>query len=95
MTNEATLNKLVEMHLSAMADAFRLQLNDSSMADIPFEDRFGLMVDREYTSRKNNRLQRLIKKASFDQSQANVNDINYQAGRKLNKKLIERLSTCV
>lgn len=94
MTNEATLNKLIEMHLSTMADAFRLQLNDPSMADIPFEDRFGLMVDREYTSRKNNRLQRLIRKAGFDQSQANVNDINYQAGRKLNKKLIERLSTC-
>lgn len=94
MTNEATLNKLIEMHLSTMADAFRLQLNDPSMADVPFEDRFGLMVDREYTSRKNNRLQRLIRKAYFDQSQANVNDINYQAGRKLNKKLIERLSTC-
>ncbi|PKM75525.1 MAG: hypothetical protein CVU92_00855 [Firmicutes bacterium HGW-Firmicutes-17] len=28
------------------------------MADVPFEDRFGLMVDREYTSRKNNRLLR-------------------------------------
>lgn len=52
------------------------------------------MADREYTNRKNNRLQRLIRKAGFDQSQANVNDINYQAGRKLNKKLIDRLSTC-
>lgn len=72
MTNEATLNKLIEMHLSAMADAYRIQVNDSSMSDIPFEDRFGLLVDREYTSRKNNRLHRLIRKASFDQTQANV-----------------------
>lgn len=94
MTNEATINKLIEMRMTAMADAYRMQLNDESMSNIPFEDRLGLLVDVEYTSRKNNRLHRLIKNAVFDQPQANIADINYQSGRKLNKSLIKRLATC-
>ena len=82
------------MRMSAMADAFRMQLNDHSMNQISFEDRFGLMVDVEYTNRKNNRLHRLVKKATLDQPQASIYDINFQSGRKLNKPLIERLATC-
>ena len=46
-----------------MADAFRIQMNDPSMKEVPFEDRFGMLVDVEYTNRKNNRLKRLIRKA--------------------------------
>ena len=94
MTNEATINKLIEMRMTAMADAYRIQVKDNSMDGVPFEDRLGLLVDIEYTSRKNNRLQRLIKKATFDQPQASIADINYMSGRKLDRSLIERLSTC-
>lgn len=94
MTNQSTINKLIEMRLSAMSDAFRNQLTDDKMKDIPFEDRFGMIVDIEYTSRKNNRLRRLIKNASFDQSDARIMDIDYTSGRKLNKQLISRLATC-
>ena len=34
MINESTSNKLIEMHLTAMADAFRIQMNDKKMKDI-------------------------------------------------------------
>jgi DNA replication protein DnaC len=94
MTNQSTINKLIEMHLTAMADAFRNQLNDNRMNEIPFEDRIAMMVDIEYTSRKNNRLKRLIKQAEFDQPDANLMDINYSSGRKLNKDLLQRLASC-
>lgn len=77
-----------------MADAFRTQLRDNALADLPFEDRLGLLVDIEYSSRKNNRLKRLIKKATFDQSHACIADVNYSSGRKLNKSQISSLSTC-
>ena len=56
MTNQSTIDKLIEMRLTSMADAFRIQLDDATMKDIPFEDRFGMLVDVEYTNRKNNRL---------------------------------------
>lgn len=82
------------MHLTAMADAFRIQQTDTKMKEIPFEDRFGMLVDTEYCSRKNNRLKRLIKNAELDQPDANIMDINYTSGRKLNKQLILRLATC-
>ena len=82
------------MHLSAMADAFITQKDDPRMRDVPFEDRFGMLVDIEYNTRKNNSLKRLIRNAEFDQSDASIMDINYSAGRKLNKELINRLATC-
>lgn len=94
MTNQSTINKLIEMRLSSMSDAFRNQLNDPKMKDIPFEDRFGMLVDIEFSSRKNNRLRRLIKKAEFDQPEAYVGDIDYTSGRRLNKDLIKRIATC-
>ena len=93
MTNQSTIDKLIEMRLTAMADAFRNQQNDPNFKEIPFEDRFGMLVDIEFSSRKNNRLKRLIHNAEFDQPEASIMDINHTSGRKLNKDLINRLAT--
>ena len=94
MINQSTTDKLIEMRLTAMADAFRIQMDDSSIKDIPFEDRFGMLVDVEYTSRKNNRLKRIIRNAELEQPDACIAGIDYRSGRKLNKALINRLATC-
>ena len=82
------------MRLTSMSDAFIIQMNDPKMKEVSFENRFGLMVDIEYNNRKTNSLKRLIKGAGFDQLEAYIADINYTSGRKLNRKLIERLATC-
>ena len=82
------------MRFTTMADAFRNQLDDTKFKDVPFEDRFGMLVDIEYSNRKNNRQKRLIRNAGFDQPEASIIDINYTSGRKLNKGLINRLATC-
>lgn len=87
-------DKLIEMRLTAMADAFRNQTDDPRLKEVPFEDRFGMLVDIEFSSRKNNRLKRLIQNAGFDQPDASIMDINYTSGRKLNRELIKRLATC-
>lgn len=94
MTRQATLDKLKEMKLSAMADSFMIQLDDPKMEEIPFEDRFGMLVDIEYTNRKSNRLKRLVRMAGFDQPEAHFADINYDSGRKLNRMLLQRLANC-
>lgn len=94
MINQSTIDKLIEMRLTSMADAFRIQENDTTMKDVPFDDRFGMLVDVEYTSRKNNRLKRLIRKAELEQTDACIAGIDYRSGRKLNKELINRLATC-
>ncbi|MFA7204853.1 MAG: IS21-like element helper ATPase IstB [Saccharofermentanales bacterium] len=94
MITNSTIDKLIEMRLTAMSDAFRQQMSDPKMKEIDFEERFGMMVDLEYTKRKNNRLNRLIKNAEFEQPDANIMDIDYVSGRKLNKNLIRKLATC-
>lgn len=94
MINDATINKLIEMHMTPMADAYRHQLSDPTMKDVPFEDRFGMMVDIEYTTRKSNRLKKLIHDAGMEQPDASIAAIDYQSGRKLNKSLITRFASC-
>ncbi len=94
MTRQSTIDKLIEMHMSPMATAFHTQLEDPKMNGYSFEDRFGMLVDIEYSSRKSNSLKRLIQNARFDQPEAHMADINYTSGRKLNRLLLERLATC-
>lgn len=84
----------IEMRLTTMTDAFRNQLNDPKFKEVSFGDRFGMLIDIEYSNRKHNRLKRLIHNAGFDQPGTNILDINYTSGRKLNKNLINRLATC-
>ena len=45
MFSKNTIDKLIEMRLTVMADAFRNQMNDPKMKDIPFDDRLGMLVD--------------------------------------------------
>ena len=94
MLNENTLTKLQEMKLGVMAKSLREQMEDSDFANIPFEERLGLIVDAEWTTRKNNRLKRLIKSAGYEFPNACVEDIEYRADRNLDKAQIARLATC-
>ena len=94
MTTQSAIDKFIEMRLTSMSDAFRTQMDDPGMKGIPFEERFGMLVDIEYSIRKSNSLKRLIHNAGFDQPDACIGDINYTSGRKLNRSLIERLATC-
>lgn len=94
MLNEATISRLYEMKLSAMAASYRQQMNDSGINKLSFDERFGLLVDTEWATRKNNRLKRLIYSADFPISGACIEDIEYRADRKLNREQIMQLATC-
>lgn len=94
MICESTVNKLNEMRLTAMADSYRSQLQDPTFEALSFEDRFSLMVDIEWTRRKNNKLTKLIRRADFQQSDACIENIEFHADRKLDKAKIARLATC-
>lgn len=94
MTNESTLTKLHDMRLSAMAEQFHEQLRNNQFNEMSFEDRFALMVDVEWSRRKNNKLERLIRNANFRYNQACVEDIEYHADRRLDKTQILRLASC-
>jgi len=94
MLANTTAEKLREMRLSVMAGAFADQLGDAAMSELSFEDRFGLIVDSEWATRRSNRLTRLIRAAGYAFPNAAVEDIEYHPDRGLDKALITRLSTC-
>ncbi len=94
MLSETTIDKFNEMHLSKMGELFREFLGSAEFADLSFEEMVGIMVDREWSSRRSSRLSRLCKGAGYVISDACVENINYAAQRKLNKAMIARLSAC-
>lgn len=94
MLNETTITKLNDMRLRSMADSLREQAKNPAMATLSFEERIGLIVDTEWSQRKNRHLARLIKKASFKFPYACVEDIEYHADRHLDQAQVLRLSTC-
>jgi DNA replication protein DnaC len=77
-----------------MAKALQQQLEMNDRTDLSFEERFGMMVDAEWTSRKNNRLKELIHRANYSIPGACLEDVEYHSDRQLNKALISRLENC-
>jgi DNA replication protein DnaC len=93
MLNQQTLTKLRQMKLHGMATAFERQMQQPSNYELAFEERFGLLVDEERTTRDNRRLARLIKQAKFKQP-ACLEDIDYTSRRGLDKGQIASLTSC-
>ena len=91
---QATIDKLHRLHLNAMSDAFESQLNDKAFESLSFEDRFGMIIDKQWEMRQNNKIKKLISDAGFRYPGACVEDIEYLADRKLDKSQILELSTC-
>jgi len=92
MLNEQTIDKLTELRLRAMVKAFREQLGDPAMNALSFEDRFGLIVDRQWDDRKSSHIARLTKAATFKFPGACVENIEYHADRNLNRDQILQLA---
>jgi len=91
--NEQTMTKLNEMKLNGMAEAYEEQVSKRDFQKMDFDERFSLLVDIEYSRRKSNKLQRLIKAASFLDSNACIEDIEYHADRRLNKEQVLKLAS--
>ncbi|QBP43140.1 AAA family ATPase [Paenisporosarcina antarctica] len=90
--NDQTLSKLREMKLNGMAEAYQEQAINKEFVKMNFENRFSLLVDLEHSRRKSNKLQRLIKTATFVNSNACIEDIEYYQDRRLDKEIILKLA---
>lgn len=95
MVRQTTIDKLHDMRLTALADAFECQCNDGKTYEgLSFEDRFGMLVDKEWDKRKSSKLQKLIRDAAFRYPNACMEDIEYHADRGLDKAQMMEFSTC-
>ncbi|HMK64151.1 MAG TPA: IS21-like element helper ATPase IstB [Thermodesulfobacteriota bacterium] len=93
MLTHPTLEKLQALRLSGMARAFQDQQRLPEVDSLSFEERLGLLVDREMTDRENRRLKTRLQQARLRQ-QAALEDIDFRQPRGLDKSLITQLASC-
>lgn len=92
MLNQQTLHKLYVMRLNGMADAFRQQMEQPDLGGLSFEERFGLLVDRQWSWKEDRALSRRLRNSRLRNS-AVVEDIDYQSPRGLDRALLRSLAS--
>jgi DNA replication protein DnaC len=88
-----TLDQLRSLRLTGMAKALEDQLQMPDIDSLSFEERLGLLVDRERTERENRHLSSRLRKARLRQSAA-IEDVDYRHPRGLDKGLMASLQSC-
>jgi DNA replication protein DnaC len=93
MLTHPTLDKLQALKFTGMANALAEQMQMPDIEELAFEERLGLLVDRELTERENRRLASRLRRAKL-KHQAALEDIDYRHPRGLDKSLIQSLAAC-
>lgn len=92
MLNEPTMTKLYEMKLNGMAEAYQEQRASSTVADLSFEDRFAMLVERQWIWKENRSLMTRLCYAGLKQPAA-IEDLDFRDSRGLKRSIIEQLAT--
>jgi len=93
MLTHPTLDKLQALRLHGMYTALSEQMQMPEIALLSFEERLGLLVDREVTARSARQLTTRLRQAKLRQS-ACLEDVDYRPPRGLDKALLTSLATC-
>lgn len=86
--NEATISKLNEMRLFAMADKIRELSQSSKLSSMNSMDFLAFLVDAEFDKRKNSKMSRMLKTAHVKQTMACIENIDFTPKRNLRKELL-------
>lgn len=92
MILQNTIEKMHMLKLDGMAKAFDEQLSNPSYADLSFEERVSMLIDREETHRENERMKRLLQQAKFRHHSACIEDVDYATPRGLEKRAMAEIS---
>jgi DNA replication protein DnaC len=93
MLQHPTLEKLQALNLIGMVHALQEQLRTPECARLSFEERLGLLVDRETTEQENRRLARRLGQARLRQA-AVLEDVDFRHPRGLERALLLSLASC-
>lgn len=91
MLEHPTIDKLHALNLGAMARGLAEQMANPDMLALAFEERLGLLVDRQLTERDNRSMARRLANARL-REQACLEDLDYRAARGLDRALVAKLS---
>jgi len=90
MLNDQTMTQLHDMKLHGMADAYGEQRQQPQMAEIDFDERLGMLVDRQWRWREERALTTRLRTAKFKMP-ACMEDIDYRAKRGLKRATMDAL----
>ena len=93
MLHHPTLEKLQQLRLNGMYKALIEQMNMPDSETLSFEERLGLLADREITEREDRRLKTRMRQAKLKHN-ACVEDLDYRSARGLDKALMLQLTAC-
>lgn len=88
---EATLEQLILMKLFGMTEGLKQQINDPQYNDLSFEERLGILVDKEKRYRENRRIKTLVSKAHLRYPSACFENIDFRSRRGMTKDDLFRL----
>ena len=91
MLSHPTVDRLRELGLVGMVHALEEQRRQPDSADLGFEDRLAMLVDREVLERDNKRLKARLRFAGLRQLAA-PEDVDYRAARGLDRALFQKLA---
>lgn len=90
MNNHVAIEKMKQLKLYGMAEFHQRNLEAHQYQDYTLDQYIALLLEQEYDYRTNKKTYNLIKQAGFSVL-ANVENINYQSDRNLNRNQFERL----
>lgn len=88
-----TLDTLQRLRLTGMYNALHEQLQMPECASLSFEERLGLLLDREASERATRRLRTRLTQARL-RANAAIEDLDYRSHRGLDRALMLRLAGC-
>ena len=81
MLTHPTMDRLHALHLKAMATALDQQRSSSQYAALSFDDRFGLLVETEWTAREQRKLAQRLRNAKPRYPAASLEDVDFTTPR--------------
>jgi len=88
-----TIDKLENLRFNGMAKALKEQMQMEDIGEMTFEERLGILLDRETAERETRRLTTRLRKAKLRHN-ASIEDIDFRHPRGLDRSVILRLADC-
>jgi len=94
MIQEQTLDKMRRMRMNHLAQALSDMSRDPAYDSVSFDERIGMLIDKEWEYRHAHKTTLLVKRAGFTDPTACVEAIDYRPERGLDRTTVLSLATC-
>lgn len=93
MLTHPLFEQLKTLRCQGILEAYQEQLNTPDIHRLSFDERFALLIEREYLVRENRKLTNRLRQAKLKEN-ACMEDVDYSPDRNLSKTVITRLAEC-